>query len=175
MLMPPRKTPTAQLQSQPFRYESSSGKLFWASARPKVNVGDEAGWVESYKNTLYRRVVCGYHRDYAHRIIWEMYFGKIPAGMMVDHIDGNGLNNRLDNLRLVDVTGNARNARRPRTNTSGISGVSWSQNAGKWRAFVMDNGKQRHLGYFSSKEEAAEHVAQARSHLNYHPNHGRAA
>jgi hypothetical protein len=156
-----------------FRYDPLTGKLYWASPRPKVNVGDEAGWIEPYRNTFYRRVTVNYRRLYVHRVVWEMHNGPIPAGMMVDHINGDGLDNRLENLRLVTTQGNNRNARKPRHNSSGASGVTWSKNAKMWRAFVRENGKQAHIGYFASKDNAIEAVRCRREAAGYHENHGR--
>lgn len=112
---------------------------------------------------------------YVHRVIWEMHNGPIPEGMMVDHIDGDGLNNRLNNLRLVTMTGNGRNARRPSTNSSGLSGVIWVARARKWRAYTRDNdGKQKHVGYFDDAATAKQALNAERSRLGYHLNHGRA-
>lgn len=63
-------------------------------------------------------------RNYeTHRVIWELMVGKIPDGMQIDHIDGNGLNNKLSNLRVVDNTINSRNQRMRSHNTSGVNGV----------------------------------------------------
>lgn len=131
--------------------------------------------MEPHRNTCYRRVTFGYRREYVHRLVWEMHYGEIPSGMTIDHEDGNGLNNRLENLRLVPMAINAKNARCPITNTSGVSGVSWVGRAGKWRAYLRHNGKQVFLGYFALKDEAAAAVRSARAAFGYHPNHGRAA
>lgn len=49
------------------------------------------------------------HRLYLHRLLWEAFFGEIPKGMEVDHIDGDRTNFRLDNLRLVSHTQNCNN------------------------------------------------------------------
>lgn len=77
-----------------------------------------------------------------------------PDGSYVDHIDGDGLNNRRSNLRLATKEQNGYNARTPITNTSGLKGVSWDGESGKWRAQIMHNGKKVNLGRFLSREEA---------------------
>lgn len=83
------------------------------------------------------------------------------GGYDVDHIDGNGLNNRRDNLRVATRAGNKRNSRRPSNNTSGYKGVSWRKRESLWTASICCNGKQMHLGYFSSAEDAHDAYAKA--------------
>lgn len=58
-----------------------------------------------------------------HRVIYELFNGKIPEGRFVDHIDGNPANNTISNLRLVDARLNARNRKMEVRNTSGVTGV----------------------------------------------------
>lgn len=74
---------------------------------------------------------------------------------LTDHINGNGLDNRRANLREATVTQNAANARVPRTNTSGYKGARYNKNARKYQAQIRVDGRQRHLGYFLTLEEAA--------------------
>jgi hypothetical protein len=59
----------------------------------------------------------------AHQIVWEMFNGKIPTGLVIDHIDGCKTNNHISNLRVVPRLLNARNAKMNKLNTSGVSGV----------------------------------------------------
>lgn len=75
-------------------------------------------------------------------------------GIGVDHIDGDGLNNRRSNLRLADQSQNACNRRRYVTSISGLKGVSLETKGHKWRARIMVRGKSKYLGYFASKEAA---------------------
>lgn len=58
-----------------------------------------------------------------HRIVWEIHNGPVPAGYLVDHIDGNRMNNTVENLRLVTKAENARNMRMFNTNSTGKTGV----------------------------------------------------
>jgi len=85
-----------------------------------------------------------------HRLIM-----KPSKGMMVDHINGDGLDNRRENLRVCTHAENQRNARRRNDNKSGSKGVSWNKNAKKWRSQIRHEGKVRHIGLFESREEAA--------------------
>jgi hypothetical protein len=89
-----------------------------------------------------------------------------PEGRMVDHINGNGLDNRKENLRLVTHQQNMHNARTALTNTSGVKGVSWSKVSGKWRADVWMNNRQISLGLFDCLLMASIVVAKAREALH---------
>lgn len=82
---------------------------------------------------------------------------KPPAGMQVDHINGNKLDNRRSNLRLASARQNRQNRPAPKHNTSGFKGVSYRKDRGTWMAQIKDsNGKHRHLGTFSSPTMAAK-------------------
>ena len=86
-----------------------------------------------------------------HRIIM-----KAPFGMEVDHINGNGLDNRKINLRVVSKNENAKNKRMNLNNISGFKGVSWSNKRGKWLSQIQHDGTAIYLGCYLSKEEAYE-------------------
>lgn len=77
-----------------------------------------------------------------------------PDGVYVDHIDGNGLNNRRRNLRLATHAENQRNAALRVDNRSGFKGVFWYAATAKWVAKIQINGASKHLGYFDSAEAA---------------------
>lgn len=86
---------------------------------------------------------------YMHRFI----MGAEP-GQEIDHIDGDGLNNRRANLRFVTSAQNKWN--RPSYNgTSKYKGVSWFKTRNKWVVWIHANGKSKNLGYFLDEEEAA--------------------
>jgi hypothetical protein len=77
-------------------------------------------------------------------------------GTIIDHLDGNGLNNTRSNLRFVTSSQNAQNTRKAHGKTSAYKGVSWHSSKGKWRAVIKQSGKSTHIGYFASEELAAE-------------------
>lgn len=89
--------------------------------------------------------------------------------VIVDHIDGNGLNNRRSNLRTATHSQNMFNQRTGRANTSGFKGVSWHKDMAKWEAHIQANGKKVNLGYFSSPEDAsnARKAAAVRLHADF--------
>jgi hypothetical protein len=77
-----------------------------------------------------------------------------PQGYEVDHIDGDGLNNRSGNLRIASHAQNMLNLRRSKKNTSGVHGVGWDPSVGKWRARIGLGGKNFHVGYFATADDA---------------------
>lgn len=88
-----------------------------------------------------------------HRVAWALHYGEWPNGQL-DHIDHDGLNNRINNLRVVNWVQNARNQRPPQTSKSGVCGVIWVKHKNKWRAQIGVGGKQICLGYYREVEEA---------------------
>jgi hypothetical protein len=73
----------------------------------------------------------------------------------VDHINGNGLDNRRSNLRPATRADNSHNCRIQVNNTSGFRGVSWCKRDQKWIAMIRSNVRQLNLGRFATAEEAA--------------------
>jgi hypothetical protein len=78
----------------------------------------------------------------------------LPDGI-VDHINGNKLDNRRCNLRVTDLQGNAQNQSLSAKNTSGHRGVSWRKNEQKWYAYAKIDGAMLSLGFYDELEEAA--------------------
>lgn len=86
-----------------------------------------------------------------HRFIMEA-----EKGYQVDHKDGNGLNNRRSNLRIVTPVEQAMNKGVQRGKLySQYKGVTWHHPSNKWKAQIMKDGKNYHLGYFEVEEDAA--------------------
>jgi len=125
---------------------------------------NEFSWnVISYGNTSYAR---GYIangdpriRVYMHRLIT-----KVDTGMEVDHINGNGLDNRRSNLRIANRTINNLN-RHHSTGVSRFVGVYFCKDTNRWRAEAMSNGKRFRLGRFDTETEAANAAALKRQEL----------
>jgi hypothetical protein len=78
----------------------------------------------------------------------------VPQGVLVDHEDGNGLNNRRSNLRPANTQQNKANSKLPRNNTSGFKGVSLHRPSGKWFSRIKVDDKLIHLGVFDDPAEA---------------------
>lgn len=91
---------------------------------------------------------------YAHRIIMKV--GNFKTNEQIDHINGNTLDNRKSNLRIVTSRQNGLNSSIRKDNTSTVTGVSWIKKQKKWLARVYDNGKEIRLGYFDEFEDAVK-------------------
>lgn len=121
--------------------------------------------VEWYAHFDYNRYyVYGKNKGYGfkmHRILTDA-----PTGMVVDHINGDSLDNTLLNLKVCTQAENIRNRTTlNKNNTSDIRGVSFHKASGKWRAFVRKDRKQIHVGLFEDKNEAEFAAIQARISL----------
>lgn len=110
----------------------------------------------------------------AHRVAWAIAYGEWPAGE-IDHINHDRSDFRLANLRTVTVTENRRNQSLSIKNKSGAMGVWFAAHAKKWTAQIMVEGKGRHLGYFTTFDEAVAARAEANVRFGFHENHGMAA
>jgi hypothetical protein len=111
-----------------------------------------------------RRAGGGKRWEYLHRLVVGA-----EAGSLVDHINGDILDNRRSNLRITDAKGNARNQRRHLRNKSGFKGVDFTDDkkrAKAWRATISVDGHKRMLGRYATAEEAARaYDAAARKHF----------
>lgn len=95
----------------------------------------------------------------------------INDGKTVDHINRDTLDNRKSNLRICTSEGNARNHKKRSDNTTGYKGVAFFKRDGNYLAYIYYNGKQRHLGYYDTPEEA--HAAYCEASKKYHGEFGR--
>ena len=108
---------------------------------------------------VYRAVL---EQGKSRRIYLSRFIMQAPSGLFVDHENGDGLDNRRDNLRLCTHTENNRHRCRPQsTNTSGHRGVFWERGAKKWRAQLSVNNRNVHLGMFLTVEDAGNAYRQA--------------
>jgi hypothetical protein len=84
---------------------------------------------------------------------------------MIDHVNGDGLDNRRVNLRETTDRQNKQNMRKHR-GVSAFKGVSWNKRDLRWTAHIRTSGRMRHLGYFANEVEAAlAYDAAARLHF----------
>lgn len=90
---------------------------------------------------------------YAHRLAWLYAHGLWPVDL-IDHINGDKINNCLSNLREATPQQNNRNTGKRSHNTSGFKGVYWDKERQKWGAAATVNGRFRSLGRYSTREEA---------------------
>ena len=139
-------------------YDAKTGKFVW-KIRPSKAVKEgaaagnlnKAGYITiGFAKRIYK----------AHRLAWLHVYGEWPKGL-IDHINGDKSDNRIENLRDVFADGNSQNVKKPnRRNKSGFMGVIWFQN--KWRATMSVNGKSKWLGDYSTPEEAHQVYLEAK-------------
>lgn len=150
-------------------FEYKDGLLYW-KIRPKnsrsVKENMEAG---SKSGHGYKKVTTKGKTFYTHQIIFLMQHGYIPK--LIDHIDGNPNNNKINNLRESNKSLNACNSKLPSHNTSGTKGVVWGKRENKWIARVQINKKVIHLGTFNDLELASLVADEGR--ILYHGKHAR--
>jgi hypothetical protein len=90
-------------------------------------------------------------RCYMHRELMRLGYGD---KRVVDHINGDKLDNRLENLRVLTLGENGQNKPSFKNSTSQHRGVSWYAPRQQWRVQVMVNGRRTLVGYFDDEDEA---------------------
>ena len=144
---------TQERLQEVLRYDPDTGEFRWrVRIRPNVHADDIAG-------TRMRSDWWGIHLDgriyRAHQLAWFYMKGEWGRPL-IDHRDGNPLNNRWRNLRLSTRSENCANRRRLVSNTSGFKGVSFDRRRGNWIARIRKESRDYFLGRFETPEEAHE-------------------
>jgi hypothetical protein len=156
--------PTLERVREVVDYQSISGEFVWKIALTgSVRAGERAGGVSP---SGYRRITIDGTIIAAHRLAWFYNHGVWPTNGM-DHINGQKLDNRLENLR--DSTGSVSSFNRGRmiNNTSGIVGVRWIARNKKWGAEIQVNRKRIWLGHYDNVRDAQ--AARAKAERKYFP------
>lgn len=166
-----RERLTQQYLRELFSYDPETGVLTNRVTRSRAKAGAEAGSIKRTRGKVYRQVVIEQKWVPTHRLIWMHVTGEFPA--QVDHIDGDGLNNRFSNLRSVTQMENCMNQRLRHNNKSGHTGVIWNKSARKWRALIRSEYRLVYLGSYSNIEDAIAARQAANVKYGFHENHGR--
>ena len=98
---------------------------------------------------------------YNHRLIWFLHHGTWPE--VIDHINGDRQDNRLENLRACTQSGNMRNSKNKSSSSTGVKGVTWRPTKNRFRARITVDGKEVCVGHFLTLEEARIAVQAART------------
>ena len=142
---------TKEFLEKRYSYDPSTGVL--TSRLTKKPIQTKRGRESNYYCVNLRREGIR-HSLAAHTIIFIIMTGKHPETTL-DHINGNGLDNRWCNLRSASHSQQALNRNIRRDNSSGYRGVSLEKSTGLYRAYVDHNGVRKNLGKFKSKHDAA--------------------
>lgn len=148
-----------------FKY--TNGGLFWKIDRAKIKSGDAAGNITSKG---YKRVMIDYKEYFLHRIVYFMHHGYDPE--IIDHINGNPLDNSIENLRAATAQTNQYNRKLSLNNKSGCKNVSWNKTKQTWQVHLRHDKKVK--SWYVKDFELAEFIAQEARSL-YHgsfANHG---
>lgn len=141
-----------QLIREYVNYCAETGDITWRiSSRSKGKPGSLVGWIErnGYRSFELKR------KPYkCHRVAWLLHYGTWPSGQ-IDHINGDKLDNRIENLRDVTQNQNLYNKPSYRNSTSPFKGVSYRKDYKKWRAVIQKDGKTSRIGHYDCEKEAA--------------------
>jgi len=152
---------TKEMLQQMLHYNEDTGHFTWLVTSNRKKAGERAGTPVPHG---YRKIQVYGKIYYEHRLAWLYVHGAFPEEV-VDHIDGNGTNNKIANLRSVSRSENMRNQSKPQKSSKlGILGVSQTKN-GKFKAQIM-NEKVINLGAFDTAEAASEAYVNAKRKLH---------
>ena len=160
-----------------FRYLPETGELIrdtaiWENKKGLKGAKSEKPYAHrSGTGKTYLRIGFQGKYVYAHRIIWVWMTGEQPEH--IDHLDGDGLNNKWENLRSVSQADNNRNCRIHRKTASGISGITYRKDSNRWRVRVGKNNSVVTVGTFRTIEDAIAARDKAFTELGYTVNHGK--
>jgi len=172
--MPERADITPALCRQLLRYDPETGKLYWLArgdpawdakwaGREAFTASKDGYRVGSIHGVAFR----------AHRVIWALVHGEWPPDQ-IDHDDGDRSNNRMSNLLASSNRQNHRNEAIPKNNTSGIAGVHYCKQTGKWRASIKVDYRTRCLGRHDTFAQAAAAREAGKRRYGFTERHGSA-
>lgn len=186
--MADRELPTVEQLRQLISYDPATGELTWRVRPPSMFLEGSRGreavckaWNKKYAGKPALRAIGshGYMGSrimgvsvLAHRVAYALHSGGWPMGE-VDHVNGDRLDNRACNLRLVDSSGNKKNSCLRKDNVSGITGVNWQARDKKWAATITSGGKRLSLGYYSEIDDAIAARRSAERRLGFSDRHGK--
>ena len=130
-------------------FEYKDGNLYWKDNYFKSFIGKKAGF-SSGNN--YIRINIKNKQYFAHRIIFMMHHGYLPN--IIDHIDRNSLNNKIENLREADARENALNSTLTQPSITGIRNVYFDKRRNKYNVVLKVNKKHKFIGSYFDLELA---------------------
>lgn len=154
-------------------YCPHTGLFIWKTTGKGRSLDRTCGhvWTNRENGKNYHKIKVCRKEYFAHRLAFLYMTGCFPDGE-VDHKDGNGLNNKWDNLRDVTTQENGKNRRLNARNKSGHLGVRWEPDRNKYRATIRVDKHLVYLGQFSDLESAIAVRKAAEIQYGFHENHG---
>jgi hypothetical protein len=141
-------------------YNPDTGEFRWKKTGKGRDLSRPAGTITKWG---YVSIHIDKKKYFAHRLAWLYTYGTMPD--IIDHIDLNGKNNRIENLRAASKTQNEANRKRSANNTSGYKGVYPRGNSGKWFSRIHVSNKMISLGTYDTPELA--HKAYTEAAIKY--------
>ncbi|EOZ0650999.1 HNH endonuclease [Cronobacter malonaticus] len=141
--------PSREMLLSIFNYEASKGELWWRESGFNRQMDVPCGYVSGggYLSVKINGRLCS-----VHRLIWKMHMDSEPQHL--DHVNGNRLDNRIENLRPAIRNENNRNISVTRANTSGYIGVRFDARYKRWVAQIKIERKAIFIGSYETKVEA---------------------
>ena len=142
-------------------FDYKDGDLYWKNVPSKnyrlnnMKVGD------SSTKSRYLQVAIHRKKYYVHHVVYLYHHGHSPK--IIDHIDNNPRNNKIENLRPASLSQNQYNKKISKHNTSGVKGVYWHKRSQKWMARCNLDKKCFYLGSFKNLDEARDAVINFRN------------
>lgn len=144
-------------------YEPDTGVFMWSKKRRGIKTGLQLGTDNGFG---YLRITVFGKSYYSHRLAWFYVHGVWPN--QIDHINGNKSDNRIVNLRSVNIQQNAQNkTKAQKNNDSKILGVSWHKKAKKWQAHICIYKQRKYLGLFECVKDAEKAYKNEKEKINY--------
>lgn len=142
---------TQKFVQELFNYEAETGILYWKRPTGSRSVpGSPVGTLNFHG---YYTVGIFGKKYKVHRIIWLYVYGYNPEHEL-DHINRIRTDNRIANLREVSRQCNLRNAKQHKSNTTGVTGISFDRRTSNWTSWITIDSKNRFLGRYSDYTEA---------------------
>lgn len=175
-----------QILRKILRYDPDTGKLFWLARAPSWFGGKTPArseflakvWNQRYAGEEALGAVHHTGRKhghilgrmyFAHRVVWALVHGEWPDDL-IDHENGDPVDNRIKNLRCVNSAGNMSNRKLTKNSISGVHGVTWHKRMKRWQVSI----RKRFVGTFETLVEAVSaRLAAEHEDGGFHPNHGR--
>jgi hypothetical protein len=149
--------PPLEVLNTLLNYDPETGVFRWKQLLRRNQISEDS-IAGSLKENGYIVITISNKQYPAHRLAYKMYYGIEPHGML-DHIDLNKSNNRINNLRIATIAQNHANTKARITNRTGVKGVSLRSHG--YIARFRFNKKEIHLGTYKTIKEASLAYEQA--------------